>query len=100
MHSTRPLITTVRVLSVPAPLGRPGRARERQLSIGLATDQSPMSWGNALNDAHTLSDQAIEEAVRRVLARMTGDMVRRIVHDTAERLIREEIEKIKAAAGE
>jgi CheY-like chemotaxis protein len=47
-----------------------------------------------------VSDQAIEEAVRRVLARMTGDMVRRIVHDTAERLIREEIEKIKAAAGE
>lgn len=44
-----------------------------------------------------VSEAAIEEAVRRVLARMTGDMVRRIVHDTAERLIKEEIEKIKAA---
>ncbi|MEZ5317607.1 MAG: response regulator [Vicinamibacterales bacterium] len=47
--------------------------------------------------AAPVSDAAIEEAVRRVLSRMTGDMVRRIVHDTAERLIREEIEKIKAA---
>lgn len=47
--------------------------------------------------AAPVSESAIEEAVRRVLARMTGDMVRRIVHDTAERLIREEIEKIKAA---
>lgn len=44
-----------------------------------------------------ISDAAIEDAVRRVLARMTGDMVRRIVHETAERLIKEEIEKIKAA---
>jgi CheY-like chemotaxis protein len=47
--------------------------------------------------AAPVSESAIEDAVRRVLARMTGDMVRRIVHDTAERLIREEIDKIKAA---
>lgn len=46
--------------------------------------------------APVVPDAAIEEAVRRVLARMTDDLVRRIVLDTAERLIREEIEKIKA----
>lgn len=46
--------------------------------------------------APVVPDSAIEEAVRRVLARMTDDLVRRIVLDTAERLIREEIEKIKA----
>lgn len=46
--------------------------------------------------AAAVPDAAIEEAVRRVLGRMTDDLVRRIVLDTAERLIREEIEKIKA----
>jgi hypothetical protein len=34
--------------------------------------------------------------VRRVLVKMTDELVRRIVVETAERLIREEIEKIKA----
>ena len=43
-----------------------------------------------------LSEASVEDAVRRVLVRMTDDLVRRIVLDTAERLIREEIEKIKA----
>lgn len=46
--------------------------------------------------AATLSEASIEDAVRRVLVRMTDDLVRRIVLETAERLIREEIEKIKA----
>jgi CheY-like chemotaxis protein len=47
-----------------------------------------------------IPEAAIEEAVRRILARMTGEAVRQIVLDTAERLIREEIEKIKAAHSE
>ncbi len=46
--------------------------------------------------AEAVSDAAIEEAVRRVLVRMTDDVVRGIVHETAERLVREEIERIKA----
>ena len=46
-----------------------------------------------------ISDASVEEAVRRVLVRMTDDLVRRIVVDTAERMIREEIEKIKANPG-
>jgi hypothetical protein len=46
--------------------------------------------------AEGVSDAAIEEAVRRVLVRMTDDVVRGIVHETAERLVREEIERIKA----
>jgi CheY-like chemotaxis protein len=44
-----------------------------------------------------IPEAAIEEAVRRILARMTGEAVRQVVLDTAERLIREEIEKIKAS---
>jgi len=47
-----------------------------------------------------IPEAAIEEAVRRILARMTGEAVRQVVLDTAERLIREEIEKIKAAHSE
>ena len=42
-------------------------------------------------------EASVEDAVRRVLARMTDDLVRRLVVETAERLIREEIEKIKAS---
>ena len=46
--------------------------------------------------APALTEASVEDAVRRVLVRMTDDLVRRIVLDTAERLIREEIERIKA----
>ena len=42
-----------------------------------------------------LTEASVEDAVRRVLVKMTDDLVRRIVVETAERLIREEIEKIK-----
>jgi CheY-like chemotaxis protein len=42
-----------------------------------------------------VSEEAMEEIVRRVLARMTDDAVRAIVLDVAERLVREEIERIK-----
>jgi DNA-binding response OmpR family regulator len=59
----------------------------------LAAEQSgpaPAASGGQVSDA------SIEDAVRRVLSRMTDDLVRRIVVETAERLIKEEIEKIKA----
>jgi CheY-like chemotaxis protein len=59
----------------------------------LAAEQSSQPAGAP---PPTLSEASIEDAVRRVLVRMTDDLVRRIVLDTAERLIREEIEKIKA----
>lgn len=44
----------------------------------------------------SVSDTDIEAAVRKVLAEMAGDAVRQIVLETTERLVREEIEKIKA----
>lgn len=46
--------------------------------------------------AAPVTEASVEDAVRRVLVRMTDDLVRRIVLETAERLIKEEIEKIKA----
>lgn len=42
-----------------------------------------------------ITDDVIEEVVRRVMARMAGDSMRRAVLDSAERLVREEIERIK-----
>jgi hypothetical protein len=59
----------------------------------LAAEQSAQPSPAATS---TLSEASVEDAVRRVLVRMTDDLVRRIVLDTAERLIREEIERIKA----
>jgi hypothetical protein len=45
-----------------------------------------------------ISDELIEEIVGRVLARMADDRMRQAVLDTAERLVREEIERIKKIA--
>jgi DNA-binding response OmpR family regulator len=59
----------------------------------LAAEQSASP---ASAPAAAISEASIEDAVRRVLVRMTDELVRRIVLDTAERLIREEIERIKA----
>ena len=44
-----------------------------------------------------VTDEMIDEIVRRVIARMTDQAVRETVLDVAERLVREEIERIKAA---
>lgn len=60
----------------------------------LAAEQSNPAASAAA--AAPLSDAAVEEAVRRALVRMTDDLVRRLVIETAERLIKEEIDKIKA----
>ena len=42
-----------------------------------------------------IGDDTIEEVVRRVLARMSDDSMRRLVTETAERVVRDEIERIK-----
>jgi CheY-like chemotaxis protein len=45
--------------------------------------------------APVLSDEMVEDIVRRVIARMGDESMRRAVLDTAERLVREEIDRIK-----
>jgi CheY-like chemotaxis protein len=47
--------------------------------------------------APAASEEAVEEIVRRVLDRMAGDTVRQTVVHVAERLVREEIERIKGS---
>jgi hypothetical protein len=43
-----------------------------------------------------VSEELIEEIVRRVIARLGDHDMRRLVLDRAERLVREEIDRIKA----
>ena len=42
-----------------------------------------------------ITEDVIEEVVRRVMSRMSSDAMRRAVLDSAERMVREEIERIK-----
>ena len=44
------------------------------------------------------SEEVVEDIVRRVIARMSDDAVRQTVLETAERLVRQEIERIKLEA--
>jgi CheY-like chemotaxis protein len=80
-----------------APHGSAGAAGRVSLASAfsalLAAEQAQPT---ASRPSTQMSEAAIEEVVRRVLLRMTEDSVRRIVLETAERLIREEIENIKA----
>jgi CheY-like chemotaxis protein len=63
----------------------------------LAAEQSVQpAVSSAPPPAAAVSEASIEDAVRRVLGRMTEEQIRGIVLDVAERLVREEIEKIKA----
>jgi CheY-like chemotaxis protein len=62
----------------------------------LAAEQSTGPAQGRAAAAAPITDATVEDAVRRVLVRMTDDLVRRLVVETAERLIKEEIEKIKS----
>ncbi len=61
----------------------------------LAAEQAQPSLQVANSATTAISEQAVEDVIRRVLSRMTDEIVRKVVIDTAERLVREEIEKIK-----
>jgi CheY-like chemotaxis protein len=63
----------------------------------LAAEQSQAPAPQA-GAAAPVSEAAIEAIVQRVLTRMTGQVVKDVVAETAERLVREEIEKIKATS--
>jgi DNA-binding response OmpR family regulator len=62
----------------------------------LAAEQARPSQTAGPVASAPIPEAALEEAVKRVLTKMTESTVRQLVLDTAERLIREEIEKIKA----
>ena len=88
-----PSLPSVPLTAVPSAPPQPKVTLANAFTALLAAEQSmPASASPPM----AVSEASIEDAVRRVLVRMTDDLVRRIVVDTAERLIREEIERIKA----
>jgi CheY-like chemotaxis protein len=88
-----PLQPVAPVPAAPQPPAAPRVTLANAFTALLAAEQSVQPSAAA---APAISEASIEDAVRRVLVRMTDDLVRRIVVETAERLIREEIERIKA----
>jgi CheY-like chemotaxis protein len=80
----------------------PGRTSKISMAAAfsalLAAEQAQPVAAPAPGPAARVSDATIEEIVQRVLHRMTDDVVRRVVLETAERLIKQEIEKIRTAS--
>ena len=62
----------------------------------LSAEQSQVIAPSALG-APSMSDDAVEEVVRRVIARLGDRVVRETVLDVAERLVRDEIDRIKGS---
>ena len=63
----------------------------------LAAEQSRRILPSSLA-TQSVSDETVDEIVRRVIARMGEQAVRDTVVDVAERLVREEIDRIKSSA--
>jgi hypothetical protein len=95
--SAQPVTPAPAPAAAPAPAPAAGKVSlASAFSALLAAEQSAQPSAPApAAAAPGLTEESVEEAVRRVLVRMTDELVRRIVVETAERLIKEEIEKIK-----
>ncbi len=86
-------LASVPASSTPAP--SLAEAFAALLSVEQSRPISPPAFG--LPGAPGLSDDALEDIVQRVIARLGEQAVRDTVVDVAERLVREEIERIKGA---
>jgi hypothetical protein len=84
----------------PAPSAAEGPALADAFAALLAAEQAlgarPVAPGAAANVP--VGDDVVEEVVRRVIARMSDQAVRETVLQVAERLVREEIERVKKGA--
>lgn len=84
----------------PAPAPQPDLANA--FAALLAAEQGQpapeLAFAFAPAPATRLGDDEIEDIVQRVIARLTDDTVRQTVIDIAERLVREEIDRIKRQA--
>ena len=87
-----------RASEAPAPQAPPQKVSlVSAFSALLAAERSTLPpHGQPAAAAAPITEATVEDAVRRVLVRMTDELVRRLVLETAERLIKEEIEKIKS----
>jgi hypothetical protein len=62
----------------------------------LAAEQGQHFSPSTVSPAPAISEAMVEGVVRRVLAQMSDQAVRETVYEVAERLVREEIARIKA----
>jgi DNA-binding response OmpR family regulator len=82
--------------SAPAAADTHKRSLVEAFSALLGADGAKAQPSAAPAPAPAPTTAELDEAVRRVLGNMTAESVRQIVAETAERLVREEIERIKA----
>jgi hypothetical protein len=97
MHETRPAAAPPLPPAVPAQSGSATAPAMPPLAEAFAAllaaeQRTPI----APAEFAAIPENTLDEIVRRVIDRMSGDSVRRAVIDVAERLVREEIERIKA----
>ena len=79
---------------MPAPVLSPGAPSLTDAFAALLAAEQRQPVAAPVQPA-TISDEVIDEIVRRVIARMGDESMRRAVLDAAERLVREEIDRIK-----
>jgi CheY-like chemotaxis protein len=78
--------------------GAPSMPSLAEAFAALLSAEQSRAISPAVSRPPSVSDDAIEEIVRRVISRMGEQAVRDTVVDVAERLVREEIDRIKATA--
>ena len=83
--------------SVPAPPASAPPTLAEAFAALLAAEQGKVSPPPPANEA-ALRDDVVEEVTRRVVERMTDKAARDVALDVAERVVREEIERIKSQA--
>ena len=69
----------------------------RVIAALLAAEQGKVAPPSSFNDQAWRED-VVEQVTRQVIERMTDTAVKQVVLDAAERLVREEIERIKGRA--
>jgi DNA-binding response OmpR family regulator len=77
----------------PAPPAPPPSLSAAFAALLAAEQSQPVARPSAVPPS-AISDAAVEDVVRRVVTRMTDEVVRKAVMETAERLIREEIDRL------
>jgi CheY-like chemotaxis protein len=101
-----PLASTVPALELPLPNPPPLPALADAFAALLAAEEGELSstagiWPASLPPTAAVRDELIDDVTRRVLERLSDTVVREAVADSAskvaERLIREEIERIKSS---
>jgi CheY-like chemotaxis protein len=95
-HSDRPEAEAVHDVGTSSPSVPTGSTAMSDAFAALLAAEEGHAVASAPRAVTAVSEELIEEIVRRVIARLGDHDMRRLVLDRAERLVREEIDRIKA----